>query len=128
MSSQLKLRATAIAAYESSALKQEDQRRNELLIREIARFLKKFGISVYVNSNPFKIDDVTFYTEERPYTTGDEVEYQLTASRPCPVCKQNILFSDIESLSLEEFGQWLLQSHLCEFVPSNPVNGFAQRK
>lgn len=55
------MREKLIAAYEESELKKQDTERKKALIAEIRRFfaLTKL-VSVMVNDNPFRIDDLIF--------------------------------------------------------------------
>lgn len=127
------LRQTAIAAYEQSALNENDLKEQEGTIREVARYLVRFGIDPQsVNSNPFEIDEVHFYASSHQEGRGGSIEYEVVASRRCASCRDFITKivsqrwvnpddADDEpavGLTLEEFGQWLLKPHLCEFEPS----------
>lgn len=127
------LRQKAITAYESSSLKEDDEKRNEALVRVLVGFISKFGLSIYVNANPFRVDDLTLYASELKDIDG-VYGYQLSASRQCPSCKENIVI-EMDASSIDEsatpamFGQWLLEPHLCEFFREarKPIKGFIDK-
>jgi hypothetical protein len=123
-----RLGENAIAAYESSLLKEAGLKRHEGAVREITGFLKKFGISLYVNANPFRIDDLIFYASPLEDVDG-LFGYELSAARQCNNCKQYVVLNIENSTDPERFGQWLLEPHLCEFYSEErkTIKGFSDR-
>ena len=139
----MSLREKFIAAYESSELRQQDTERKKALIAEIARFFARTGlVSLMINDNPFRIDDLIFYASELSDSDGI-YGYQLAVSRRCDACKEymeqtvnetfveaggRLVNSPDGSLSAVEFGRWLTEPHLCEFSleERKPVKGFAR--
>ena len=139
----MSLREKFIAAYEASELKQQDTERKKALIAEIARFFARTKlVSVMINDNPFRIDDLIFYASELADSDGI-YGYQLAVSRRCDACKQYIdqmvnetfveaggrlVNSPDGSLSAVAFGRWLIEPHLCEFSleERKPVKGFSR--
>jgi hypothetical protein len=113
-----KLRETAIAAYGASRLKQADVQKNEKALSLIKRFLSLFDVEAEVDSNPFEIEGIRFYVD--PLEDSDGVYgHSIMASRKCPDCGEHLVTS-VKDYNLDEyspaiFGQWLSESHLCEF-------------
>ena len=136
------LREKFIAAYEVSELKKQDTERKKALIAEIARFFARTKlVSIVINDNPFRIDDLIFHASELSDSDGI-YGYHLAVSRRCDACKEYIAETVNEtfiedgrlvnsangSLSAAEFGRWLIEPHLCEFSLDDrkPVKGFAR--
>jgi hypothetical protein len=135
----MSLREKAIAAYEASDLKKQDIERKKDLIREIAHFIQRLRVSVIVNDNPFRHDDLLFYASELSDSSG-LYGYEVSVARQCATCKEYIeltvsvrfiekgvmVESEDGNVTQIEFGRWLLQPHLCEFSPEQrkPVEGF----
>jgi hypothetical protein len=131
------LKDKAIAAYEASELKKEDEKKNQQAIEAIRFVLSSFGYETTVSSDVFLVENLLFAAEDFFSGQHRQTAYKVTVYRLCSKCSKAVELElgtyislygkpDFRGKKVDEFGQWLalrhngckLQIEPADFTPS----------